>query len=150
MHNRDYRIDIVLVEGMAEDVEMVQAHPDPFPEDREIVLQPGDTVTWNLPPNREMRVEFVEVQDHPVAHNPVKPLDTPLGPFKSLTVEDSRIVGTVGDDIPKKEEAKRFYYSLYEEGKKLPWAQGPPQDESGGPLGGGIDLPKKPPRGGND
>ena len=149
MSNSDYRIDIVLVEGMAEDVEMVQAHPDPFPEDRQIVLQSGDTVTWNLPPNRKMRVEFVEVQDHPVAYNPVKTLDIPLGPFKSLTVEDSRIVGTVGDDIPKKEEAKRFYYSLYEEGKKLPWAQGPPHGESHRLRSGGIDIPTRPPRGPN-
>jgi len=157
----DHYIDIVPVEktevqrsaeGRAKDVDVVQAMPNPFPLEGgpRVVLRPGDTVTWNLPPNRKMHVEFLEVQDLPVDSHPSLPLEDPLGPFKSLNAEDGRIVGTLRDDISTGSDngMQRFYYRLHEEGKKLEWDQKPPGAPSH-TLGGGIDVPPRPPGGGS-
>ncbi len=139
----NYEIKIAFGEGGE-----VEAEPNPFPGDGG-TLRPGDTVTWILPENRGMEVRFGKVQDLPVESNAVEESDR-KGPFESLLPENGQIVGKLLDEFPKGSGTRRFYYELVEDGRALPWVAGklPP----GTPFhtaGGGMDVPKDPPKGPN-
>lgn len=126
----------------------VEAEPNPLAGDGNgVTLQPGDTVTWILPENRGLEVRFAKAQNLPVESNSVEESDQ-NGPFKSLLSENGRIVGELLDDLPEGFGTRRFYYKLVEDGKALPWAPGklPPGVPPDHTVGGGIDLPPRPPR----
>ncbi|HEV2846401.1 MAG TPA: hypothetical protein VG477_16215 [Thermoanaerobaculia bacterium] len=139
----DHTIEIKIIAG-----DVVQADPNPFPSEGEPEIQPGDIVTWNLPPNRKMRGVFEKARDLPLKGDSLQDTD-PEGPFESLRVEQGRIVGKVRADLPAESAGKRFFYTLLEDDKEIKWKEKPP----GAPdtrLGGGVDIPTKPPRGGVD
>jgi hypothetical protein len=127
----------------------VEAEPNPFPGDGG-TLRPGDTVTWILPENRAVEVQFAKAQDLPVESNDIEESDQ-KGPFKRLLPENGQIVGELLDDLPEDSKTRRFYYKLVEDGRDLRWAPSklPPGVPPGHIVGGGIDFPKKPPKGGN-
>jgi hypothetical protein len=127
----------------------VQAEPNPFPGKGEagITLKPGDTVTWIFPGDRKVEVVFEKSRDLPVNGNSFQASD-PKGPFEELHVEKGRTVGRVSADLPTSPAAgmQRFFYRLLEDGNDVLWHKLP---EGAGAedtrLGGGVDVPKKPP-----
>jgi hypothetical protein len=124
----------------------VEAEPNPLAGDGG-TLQPGDTVTWILPESRAMEVQFAMAQDLPVESNALEESDQ-NGPFKSLLSENGRIVGELSDDLPEGFRPRLFYYKLVEDGRALPWVPGkrPPGAPPDHTMGGGIELPPRPPR----
>lgn len=128
--------------------EAVQAVPNPFPGKSEITLQPGDTVTWNFPAGRQIEVIFEKVRDLPLDGSPFLKSD-PKGPFEDLHVEKGKTFGKVRADLLAGPAAgkQRFFYRLLEDGKDVLWHKMPAGAEDTR-LGGGVDVPKKPPGGG--
>ncbi|HEX6903846.1 MAG TPA: hypothetical protein VF789_29315 [Thermoanaerobaculia bacterium] len=140
-----HEIRIEVVQKIDESLELVQAVPNPSPSQNNpgTTLQPGDTVVWKIPANREMRVVFEKRLDLPGNGAALQDSD-PRGPFESLRVERGQVSGRVRADLPEGLGRIRFLYALLEDGKELRWANKPP----GAPdprLGGGVDVPKKPP-----
>lgn len=126
----------------------VEAEPNPLAGDGNgLTLEPGDTVTWILPENLGLEVQFGLAQDLPTESNAVEESDQ-NGPFKSLLSENGRIVGELVDDLSGGFRPRRFYYKLVEDGKALPWASSklPPDAPPDHTMGGGIELPPRPPR----
>lgn len=129
----------------------IEADHNPFPGVRKdgVSLQPGDTVTWVVPADRQMRVVFDQKRDLPVNGNALQRSD-PEGPFEYLSSEKGKIVGTVRADLPEGPagQLQRFYYEIFEQDKPVSWISKPIEDldnDSGLVRGGGIDVPKKPP-----
>ena len=129
--------------------EAVLAEPNPFPGEgeTEITLQPGVIVTWNFPAGRKIEVIFEKVRDLPLDGNPFKESD-PKGPFDELHVEKGKTFGRVRADLPAGAAAgkQRFFYRLLENGQDVLWHKMPEGAEDTR-LGGGVDVPKKPPGG---
>jgi hypothetical protein len=125
--------------------EAVQAVPNPFPGETGVTLRPGDTVTWKFPAGRKIEVIFEKVRDLPLDGNRFLESDS-KGPFEDLQVERGRTFGKVRADLPAGPAAgkQRFFYRLLEDGQDVLWHKMPEGAEDTR-LGGGVDVPKKPP-----
>jgi hypothetical protein len=128
--------------------EAVIAEPTPLPQQMpnqpQIEVSPGDTVTWRFDPSRELHVIFKQ-RVEPLPPNPSPPFNAsllkasgPLGPFSSLSTGAGVIVGTVNSGVSTNiANAQRFICDLVDAatGKTMPWAA----------LEGGVDVPRTPP-----
>ena len=124
----------------------VSVDPNPLPGDQPPVLDPGDTVTWILDETatgRELQPLFAQILELSPG-SLLRPCN-PLGPFQSLEVVPGGIKGIVRPYVKDPIRKTRFFYKLVEKGVALNWD---PPLLPGAPdptVGGGIDIPTKPP-----
>jgi hypothetical protein len=112
----------------------VKADPNP------LSITPGDnTVTFDLGGNA-LEVAFERVLDLSNSGAILEPWG-PFGPFDSLSIQGGTIVGTLRQSLPSN---SRYLYKVVENGRALDWVN-PVNDRI---LGGGIDIPPRPPGGG--
>ena len=150
----EHFIDVSLVPDPGPPVvERVLANPNPLPRrpPPEVLVRPGDTVTWRFDPAtvgaRTLRVEFRRILDlDPITGFPTGTPQTTgnLSSFIDLQPSPGQIRGTIRPDVPQViNQAKRFVYKIVVNGVDLEWINGVP----GGDVinGGGIDIPRTPP-----
>jgi len=124
----------------------VSANPNPLPGDQPPIVEPGDTVIWILDETAtgtELQPLFTNFQDLTTPGSMFKP-SNPFGPFQSLEVIPGGIKGIVRPYVKDLSRKTRFFYKLVEKGEAPNWQ--PPIPGAPDPtVGGGIDIPTKPP-----